>query len=381
MQAYIDCRAGISGDMTLAALCDVGLDLAPLEAMLRSAGIDCTVRHWRETRAGGPGCRVEVEWNTPQPLRHPADMAAIIAKMPLTDSVRSRALAALHALTEAEAHAHQIAPEDVHFHEVGGVDTLADIVGTAWGLARLGISRVHASALPWFTGTVQCDHGLLPLPAPATAYLMRGKPVFATDATTELVTPTGAAILHALVDSHSHGPCGTLHSMGTGFGSRPSVSGLRLWLIEEYSNISTLETVALLESHIDHLSGEALGAAIEALSALPEVLDVLWLPGITKKNRPGGALRILCLPPHADIVLAALFRHTHTLGIRRQYIERAVLPRSAGTIATAHGTMPAKIYTVDGHDYARPEADAAKGTAGWGGLGQIVTPGCHHTPA
>ena len=152
MHAYIDCRAGISGDMTLAALCDLGLDIARLEAMLRAAGVDCTLRTWRESRDSGPGCRVEVEWPNPQPLRHPSDMAALISRMPLTDAVRAKALAALDALTDAEAHAHQIPREQVHFHEVGGVDTLADIVGAAWGLAELGVTHVTASALPWFSG-------------------------------------------------------------------------------------------------------------------------------------------------------------------------------------------------------------------------------------
>ena len=232
MDLYLDCGNGISGDMTLAALVHLGLDIAPLASALARAGVNCRIETWPETRVGGPGRRVDVSWDEVQPLRHPADIAAVFAVLDMGGAARQRALAVLEALTLAEAEAHQIPPEEVHFHEVGAIDTLVDIAGACWGLEQLGVRRVTASPLPWFSGMVQCAHGLIPLPAPAAAWLMRGKPVRPTDAREELVTPTGAALVHVLVDEFTDGPLGVLRALGTGYGSRPARGGLRAWLAE-----------------------------------------------------------------------------------------------------------------------------------------------------
>lgn len=396
MYLFLDCRNGISGDMTLAALTELGLDLAPLVLLLRGAGIDCQVRVWTEQRGAGPGARVEVAWPEAQPLRHPSDIAAIFANVDVSAQVRAKAQQTLDALTQAEAHAHGIAPEEVHFHEVGAIDTLVDILGVAWGLEQLGISRVIASPLPLFSGWVDCAHGRIPLPAPATAYLLTGKPVFPTEATTELITPTGAALIHALADCGGQWPAGRVKAMGTGYGSRPVPCGLRAWLLEECAAQpepqaasdkdsaalsqacgAQAEKVLQWESHLDHLSGEELGAALEALSGMDEVLDVLWLPGLTKKNRPGGLLRVLCLPPHGAQVCAALLRHTHSLGLRWQQLERVVLPRRPARSANpdwlqergAPADVPAKAYCLEGREYLRPECDALKSLAAQTGLG------------
>lgn len=382
MLLYLDCRSGVSGDMTLAAMAHLGLDLAPLQNLLREAGIDCTLRSWTESRAAGPGCRVEVAWENPQPLRHPSDIEALFRSLAVGDAVRKRALEALRALAEAEAHAHGIPVEEVHFHEVGAIDTLVDILGAAWGMAQLGVTEVLASPLPWFSGTVRCAHGLLPLPAPATAFLLQGKPVFATGATTELITPTGAAIVHSLADRFADAPSGVIRGLGTGYGSRPSPSGLRAWLLEPgigepHGAAAGTETVAVLETHLDHLTGEELGAALEALAALPDVLDVLWLPGVTKKNRPGGALRVLCLPPHLESVGDAVFRHTHTLGIRRQVMERVVLAREGTSLSTPYGRLAAKGYTLENRRYIRAESDALRAAAAAEGVG---VPGLRFAP-
>jgi len=373
MLLYFDCRAGISGDMTLAALAHLGVDFAPLQEMFHAAGIACALELIPEVRAAGPGMRADVRWDDAQPLRHPADLARIIRRLPLEDRVCERALAVVDALAHAEAHAHAIAVEEVHFHEVGAIDTLVDIVGAAWGLHRIGATRILASPLPWFSGTVQCAHGTLPLPAPATAYLMRNKPCFPSSAAEELITPTGAALIHVLAQSHAQDPpAGTPLALGTGYGSRPAPAGLRAWLIR-LSAEETLEQVTLLETHIDHLSGEELGSAITALGACePVPLDILWLPGITKKNRPGGCLRVLCLPEHAQTLTTALFRHTHSLGIRRQQVERVVLPRAAATLQGPAGLLRAKSYQLEGQKYIRPEQDALDDAARRLGIG---TPG------
>ncbi|EGW51292.1 hypothetical protein HMPREF1022_01771 [Desulfovibrio sp. 6_1_46AFAA] len=374
MDLYLDCGNGISGDMTLAALVHLGLDIAPLASALARAGVNCRIETWPETRVGGPGRRVDVSWDEVQPLRHPADIAAVFAVLDMGGAARQRALAVLEALTLAEAEAHQIPPEEVHFHEVGAIDTLVDIAGACWGLEQLGVRRVTASPLPWFSGTVQCAHGLIPLPAPAAAWLMRGKPVRPTDAREELVTPTGAALVHVLVDEFTDGPQGVLCALGTGYGSRPAPGGLRAWLAEPAPEAVSharggREQVLQLETHLDHLSGEELGMALTALAASPEVLDVLWLPGIGKKNRPAGLLRVLCRPEDEEGVSLGVLRHTHSLGLRRQCLERLVLPREAAELIDAGERLEAKAYILEGRRYVRAEAEAVKSASARLGVG------------
>ena len=381
MEVYLDCSGGISGDMTLAALAHLGVDFAPLTAELEKAGIACELNIWEELRAGGPGRRAHVRWRQEeQSLRHPADIAAIFNAVDVLARVRARALAVLDALTAAEAHAHQIPPENVHFHEVGAVDTLVDILGVCYGLDWLGAGRLTASPLPWFTGSTVCEHGRIPLPAPATAWLLCGKPVFAghdqEPSRQELVTPTGAALLHALADEFVSGPRGVPVALGTGYGSRPAACGLRAWLLRPAvahdgadHSLGGQEMVSQLETHLDHLTGEELGQALSVLAEMPEVLDVLWLPGVGKKNRPSGLLRVLCLPGHEDAASRAILRHTHTLGLRRQRVERLVLPRRSANTRLGGQDMPAKLYEIEGHSYVRPEADAVAVAARVHGLG------------
>lgn len=375
MEMYWDCANGISGDMTLAALAHLGVDFAPLAAGLEQAGVACVVECREENREGGPGCRVEVRWKEEeQPLRHPADIAAIFRRVDVAERVRTRALAVLDGLTLAEAHAHRIPAEQVHFHEVGAVDTLVDILGVCWGLEELGVDRVTASPLPWFGGSIECAHGRIPLPAPATAWLMQGKPVRPGDAQTELVTPTGAALVHALVDGFADGPLGRLGRLGTGYGSRPAPAGLRIWEVagsgpSDAQCRGGREEVCQLECHLDHLSGEELGQALEALAASPAVLDVLWLAGTGKKNRPSGVLRVLCQPAAQEEALRLVFRHTHSLGVRLQVLQRAVLPRTEDTALCDGQRMPAKRYTLEGETYVRVEADALGRHAAACGLG------------
>ncbi|MDR2850943.1 MAG: LarC family nickel insertion protein [Desulfovibrio sp.] len=375
MHMYLDCTHGISGDMTLAVLSHLGVNLAPFTKILADAGIVCQISVRQENRAAGPGCCVDVTWEDNQPLRHPADIAAIFQKLAVSEVVRDRSLAALEALTLAEAHAHQIPPEAVHFHEVGAIDTLADIAGACWALERLGIDRITASPLPWFSGSVRCAHGLIPLPAPAAAYLMCGKPVraAAAPACEELVTPTGAALLHVLAQAFEEGPEGRLAAIGTGYGSRPAPAGLRAVLFEPVPEqcppLGGSEYVLQLETHLDHLTGEELGLALEALAALPQTLDVLWLPGVGKKNRPAGLLRVLCALRDEHAVSVAVLRHTHTLGLRRQAIERAILPREVVLREQDALSLAAKAYTLEGARYERLEADSVREAAERLGVG------------
>lgn len=366
---HIDCRAGMAGDMYLAALAHLGVDLLPLEALFAAAGVTIRIAVHEENRDAGMGRRVEIHAPNPQPMRHLADLTDITERLVCPSGVKTRSIDAFRCLAAAEAAVHGCSVDEIHFHEVGAADTLVDVVGTFWALERLGISRVTSTSLPWFTGTVACEHGVIPLPAPATLELMRGLPVFATDFTQEMITPTGALIIGSLLNEYASpgaaftGPSGTLLRCGTGYGSRPFPRGLRLVLLEE-REISvggdarmTRDTVEVLESHIDHLTGEEIGHALTALMDAG-AKDALWLPGIMKKGRPGGALRVLCDAGRLDAVEAAFFRHTHTLGIRHCSMERHLLPREAASVVVEGRTLPAKAYTLEGGAYIRPEHDA-----------------------
>ncbi|WCB47323.1 LarC family nickel insertion protein [Nitratidesulfovibrio vulgaris] len=385
MRLFMDCRAGIAGDMVLAAFAGLGVDMQPLQALFVAAGVDCRIRAIPVTRHGLTGHTLSVEWDDPQPLRTLPDMAAVLDGLACTGTVRQRAWRAFTRLAEVEAAVHGVRPEDVHFHEVGAIDTLVDVVGAFWALERLGVDEVVCSALPWFSGVVVCAHGTLPLPAPAVVRLLEGVPVFPTAAREELVTPTGALVATALADRFDEGPSGIVRASATGYGSRPSGGGLRLFLHEAApralsgqgrhgtghgnptaGDVTTtgaaqkgyrVETVVQLETHLDHLTGEELGRCFDVLPQAG-ALDVLWLPGVMKKNRPGGVLRVLCEPRARSGVEAAIFEHTHTLGIRRQLLERVVAAREASLVEVGDEDVPAKGYEVDGVTFSRPEYDA-----------------------
>ena len=359
----------MAGDMYLAAFAHLGVDITPLEGLFAAAGISIHVHVQEENRDAGMGRRVDIHAPGVQPMRHLADLVAITERLACSPEVTARSIDAFQRLAAAEAAVHGCSVDAIHFHEVGAVDTLVDVVGAFWALEQVDASRVTSTPLPWFTGTVTCEHGVIPLPAPATLELMRGLPVFATDFTQEMITPTGALILGSLLHAYASpgaaftGPSGTLVRCGTGYGTRPFPRGLRLVLLEEddtpalHAQGTTSDTVEVLESHIDHLTGEEIGHALTAIMQAG-AKDVLWLPGIMKKGRPGGALRVLCDAAHLDAVEAAFFRHTHTLGLRHCSMERRLLPREAGTITLAGQTLPAKTYTLEGEGYIRPEHDA-----------------------
>ena len=378
MLLHLDCGAGISGPATLAAFAHLGVDYAPLTRALGCAGVLCSFEVAHALGPGGPGCSVGIHWQkeAQQPCCLP-ECLAIIDTVDVPNRVRQRAVAAVHALAEACAYACQAPLNEAQFdgeYPDAEANAFIHIMGVAFGLEVLGVERLTASALPLFTGCVASAQGSLSLPRPSTAFLLRGKTVFATDSRDELVTPTGAALIHALADKCACGPQGTVAALGTGYDLKFSGMGLRAWLVEptasgvDHSRGGT-EAVVQFESHIDHLNGEDLGAALTALSAMPEVLDVLWLPGVGKKNRPAGLLRVLCLPGQRGCVAEAILRHTHTLGLRVQCLERMVAPRHTAVAEVAGQQLPAKEYVIEGQTYIRPESDALEAAARQRGVG------------
>ncbi len=244
---YMDCAFGLGGDMFLAALADLEAALSPraaapsggfaacLERALQGAGLEVSLSCPVARRNGLAGRRLALDFALDQPLRRLPDILAVLERLDAPGSVRQRAARAFERLAGVEAKVHGMAVADVHFHEVGAVDTVVDVTGAFVGLAALGVERVTAGPLPWFTGCVDCAHGRLPLPAPATLELMRGKPVTATDMRMEILTPTGALIVDQVVDVFAPGPEGTVLASGTGWGDLdpgPDYAGLRAVMLE-----------------------------------------------------------------------------------------------------------------------------------------------------
>lgn len=235
-QLFVDCRFGMGGDMFLAALADLGLDLGALARGLGEAGIDVALDA-PEVRVNGlAGRRLAIDAPGAQPLRHLPEMLDVVGRLPFSEAVRGRTVRALKRLAQVEAAMHGIDIGEVHFHEVGGVDTLIDVAGAFYGLEALQVGHVTCTALPWFGGMVRCAHGTLPLPAPATLELMRGKPVEPTQCDMEILTPTGALILDQAADEFTRGPRGIIRSVGRSFGTLKldgAAQGLRLVLLDE----------------------------------------------------------------------------------------------------------------------------------------------------
>jgi len=361
-ELYLDCPAGIAGDMFLAAMADLGVDFSLVQAGFAEAGVHVEITFRDVTDKGVSGKRLTIASPDAQPLRHLADLTAIVRALPFSEGVRLRSKDALGRLAAVEAGVHGCALEDVHFHEVGAVDTLVDVVGAFWALETLGVTRVTCSSLPWFSGTVQCAHGLLPLPAPATLALLQGKPVYPTQFTGELITPTGALLLDRMVDEFTSGPSGRLWRCGLGLGNMalPTVNGLRALLVE--GSGPQTERIVVLETNVDHLTGEEIGGVFGVLLDAG-ALDVLFLPGVMKKNRPGGLLQVLCRPVELERIRDLTFAQTMTLGLRITETTRVVLPRAAAVRQTPWGEVDAKETQIDGQCYSRPEFEALQDLA------------------
>lgn len=357
---HLDASRGLAGDMFLAAMAHLGLDLVPLEKALRGAGLlDLRLSAQPETRQGVVGRMLTIASPRVQPLRRLPDILQLLDRLPLSRRVRDKSRAAFTRLAEVEAKVHGVEIGNVHFHEVGAVDTVVDVVGAFWALEVLEIEAVTCSPLPWFGGTVSMEHGELPLPAPATLALYKGKPVIETSATEELVTPTGALLADQLAERFVGSPSGRVLDCGTGYGSRPTGQGLRAILCDAPAPAIEVgeEELAVLETNLDHLTAEELGRAMEALMEAG-ALDVLWLPGLMKKGRPGGQLQVLCDPVDQDRLRGELFRHTLTLGVRESTRRRRTLPRQTADLPTPLGPMAAKAFNLEGRWLVRPEYES-----------------------
>ena len=344
---YFDCFSGISGDMILGALCDAGLDVAELRALLQTLQVPgWSIDAVRETRGWLTGTRMHVHAPEQTTHRHLHDVTAIITQSGLPAAVKATALRIFANLADAEAHIHGVRADEVHFHEVGALDAIVDIVGIAAGLHLLGITQVYASPLPLGSGWVKAAHGDIPVPAPATLHLLTQAqaPIIPDDAGFELVTPTGAAVLATLATFKR--PALALQQVGYGFGKKitPRPNALRVWVGE---GVASEGALVLLECNIDDQPAEQL--AYVCTQALAQGARDVWQQQIVmKKGRAALLLSVLCDRDHEDALVDLLMRQTSTLGMRRSMVDRHVAERALVTVDTHYGPLRVKVKTWRG---------------------------------
>src|SRR5882724_10012724 len=361
--AYFDCFSGISGDMTLGALVDAGCDVDRLRAELRGlqvAGWELSAEKvWKN---GMAATYVKVRTGDQSKHRSLSAILEILQKSELAAQVRERAAAIFTKLGEAEARVHDVPLEKIHFHEVGAVDAIVDIVGACIGFHALGIEKFACSALNVGGGTAKMAHGILPVPAPATANLLQGKPTYSNGVQKELVTPTGAAIVATLCDSFGPQPAMSVTAIGYGAGtadleSQPNVVRIMIGEAVEKTVAGYDEEISVIEANLDDMNPQLYGYFLErALAA--DALDVYTTPVQMKKNRPGTLLTVLCKPQDANGLTSLIFAETTTFGVRTTTAQRRILPREHVSVSTSFGDVRIKLSRVNGRiQHAAPEFD------------------------
>lgn len=359
MIGHLDCFSGVSGDKCLGALVGAGVPIDDLTSMLVGLPLDgWSLRAEEVKRAGFAGTQVSVDAPAEQPHRTWDDIRGLVSEADLPESVREKALAVFEKLADAEARAHGMDSADVHFHEVGAVDSIIDIVGTVAGLHLLGIDRLTASPVTVGSGTVECQHGTLPVPAPATALLLEGIPLIGGHGLGEATTPTGAALIATLVDGFGPIPAMVPISVGLGAGSRdgdvPNL--LRLIVGQPAQSGGSEETIVALRSVIDHRTPEDLADALDRIRE-DGALDAWQSPVVMKKGRAGFEVTVLAHPIDSSRLTDALMTLTGTLGVRREFVSRTVAERAIVSLSTSDGEVRFKVAKIAGRRILRPEQD------------------------
>ncbi len=363
--AYLDCASGISGDMMLGTLVDVGVPLEQLNQAIGSLGLPgCRLVAEEVRKKGFRATQVRVEYEHEHAHRHLHHILTMIDGSRLSPRQKELAARIFHRLAEAEAKVHGTTIEKVHFHEVGAADSIADIVGTAVGWDVLGIQQVVASAVPVGGGKIRIAHGEVSVPAPATAELLRGVPLAPSAVEKELTTPTGAAIVTTLAQRFGALPAMRLERIGCGAGQRdleeqPNL--LRLMLGHSDEDAQT-EQIWVAETNLDDTSGEMIGYCTARLWEAG-VLDVYTTPIQMKKNRPAVMISVLCREEQLAQVSAILFAETTTLGVRQWPMRRQVLRRQAHSVQTPWGPVQGKVAWLADKPRFAPEYEACRAMA------------------
>ncbi len=362
MQAYFDCFSGISGDMTLGAFIDLGVPLNWLKEKIESmplSGFDLTVSDIE--RSGIRAKNVFVTDLEKKHARNYATIKSLIHESPFSEKVKKLSFDIFEKIAVAEAGIHGNPIENVHFHEVGGIDAIVDIVGAALCVEYLGIEKIHASSLPLGSGFVECSHGKLPVPAPATLAILKGVPVCGSDIEKELVTPTGAAIISTLSDSFGKMPEMIVEKIGYGSGKRDieSVPNLLRVVLGEKKAAQHADVV-ILETCIDDMNPEIFGFVMDRLFD-EGAFDVCWIPVFMKKSRPGTKIQVICSEDKKDLLMGIILSETTSTCVRYYRAERKILERESVEMTTGFGLIQAKkIINLDGSSRIVPEYDVCK---------------------
>src|SRR5450432_1343923 len=361
--AYFDCFSGISGDMTLGALVDAGVPLEQLRGELAELGVQgweiSAEKVWKN---GMSATFVKVRTEDGQTHRSLATILELFDKSKLAAPVKDRAVSIFRKLGEAEASVHDVPLEKVHFHEVGALDAIVDIVGACVGFAALGIEKFACSTLNVGGGTAKMAHGVLPVPAPATARLLLGKPTYSNGVQKELVTPTGAAIVATLCDSAGPQPPMTVSAIGYGAGTadlegQPNVLRIMIGESADKSAHPLDEEISIIEANLDDMNPQIYGYVVEK-ALLAGALDVYTTALQMKKNRPGTLLTILCQPEDSSKLMSLIFAETTTLGVRTHRAQRRALPREWVNVSTSYGNVRIKLSRSNGQVlHVAPEYD------------------------
>jgi hypothetical protein len=342
---YLDAFSGISGDMAVGALMDAGAPAADVLDALRSLDTGARYEVEKTARRGITASKFRVHLDqAPRKHRHLAHILGMIDAAPLGARAKSNAKAVFEKLGHAEANVHGVPIEKVHFHEVGAADSIADIVGACVALDLMGVEEVHVSAINVGSGTVETEHGTLPVPAPATAALLAGMPVYARGPAMELTTPTGAALAATLGSSFGPLPAMRISSIGHGAGDRdfPQHANVLRALIGDRTSVPEATLVSVIEANIDDSSPQVLGYALDRLMEAG-ALDVSLSPIQMKKNRPGSLLRVIARPEDQERLAQVIFAETSTLGLRMHAAERRVEERRVEEVETPWGKVRGKV--------------------------------------
>jgi uncharacterized protein (TIGR00299 family) protein len=359
---YLDAFSGISGDMTVGALIDAGASAEGVLQALRSMDTGARFEVEKTARRGIAASKFRVHLDAaPAKHRHLPKILSMIDGAAISDRAKQNASDVFRRLGAAESAVHGVPVEKVHFHEVGAADSIADIVGACVALDLLGVEQIHSSAINVGSGTVNTEHGVLPVPAPATAALLAGKPIYSRGPEMELTTPTGAALAVTLATGFGPLPAMRISSIGHGAGDRDftqHANVLRV-LVGESTTAREATLVSVIEANIDDSSPQVLGYALERLMDAG-ALDASLSPLQMKKNRPGSLLRIIARPEDQERLAEIVFAETSTLGLRVYAAERRVEERRIVQVATEYGSVRIKVSS--GGHFA-PEYDDCRAIA------------------
>ena len=357
---YFECSAGISGDMAVAAMLDAGADRTTLDKAIASIPVKgFRVEISRVQKEGIDCCDFNVIIEPQHTHRHLSDVLAIVDAAQMTDNARSLAHKMFQIVAEAESKAHNVPVEEVHFHEVGAIDSIVDVISLAVCFDSLGITKVYIPRLNEGIGFIQCQHGMLPVPVPAVANIASAYhlPLHIMEEQGEFVTPTGAAFAAAVRTDSTLPPSFTVEKIGLGAGKRnyriPSILRAMIITVPECNK----DTICKLETNIDDSTGEALGFVMEKLFD-SGAKDVHYIPCFMKKNRPGWLLTVLCDAEKQTELERIIFANTTTIGIRHTFMERTVLDRQSVEIQTPYGKVKAKKVLFDDIERVYPEYES-----------------------